>query len=90
MEEKIIDSMASLFSAIPSVLNKFNKLNIWWRGQPVDKPLIPSVFRKEYQYKDRKDNVESMMRFDFIQKAKSRSSNCPNNDNPAEWLFFMQ
>lgn len=57
----------------------------WFRGQPVDKPLLPKVFRGIYD--------ETSMVLDFRRRARAVASDLdriPDLYEYDEWLFLMQ
>jgi len=60
-------------------------MTTWWRGQSIDKPLIPSVFRRDDYL-----TAEHGLLARFVLRAPSRYTQCPANDDWAGWLFLMQ
>ena len=86
MEPITIRAFSELIDAVRSARTSFQKDDIWWRGQPMDKPLIPSVFRNLAT----DINIENRLRNDFQLKARSRYSACPDENDRAGWLFLMQ
>jgi hypothetical protein len=53
----------------------------WFRGQPIDKPLLPKVFRRNYPEQDLID--------EFRLRAPALA-NTPAFSDEGEWLFLMQ
>ena len=56
----------------------------WFRGQPVDKPLTPRLYREDYA-----SHTEN----DLVQRFRMRSpafGKTPQYDRIDEWLFLMQ
>lgn len=80
-----IESLSDLENAIDLAASTHNITEIWWRGQPSDKPLRPAVFRR-----DDAQVAENGLIQRFIHKAQSRYSPCPSHDDMAGWLFLMQ
>ncbi len=79
-----IERLTDLEDAIKFGTSTFKIYDFWWRGQPIDKPLIPSVFRR-----DDAEHAESGLAKRFIQKAPSRHSQCPPTQDHTGWLFLM-
>jgi FRG domain-containing protein len=57
---------------------------LWWRGQEQDWDLLPSVHRPAKRFE------ESFLTFNFMRKAQSRYTRCPNQGDFPSWLFLMQ
>jgi hypothetical protein len=56
----------------------------WFRGQPVDKPLIPKIYREDYQGPEENELVQ---RFRMRAPAFGKT---PPYERIDEWLFLMQ
>ncbi len=79
-----IECLSDLENAVNLATSTFKVVDFWWRGQPIEKPLIPSVFRRNDA-----EAAESGLIQRFIHKAQSRYSPCPSIDDQAGWLFLM-
>jgi len=85
MKYKINSGMELLFKAFSKAEKKFDKRELWWRGQPVSTwDLLPRIYHRE----DLSD--EESLLIDFRTKARSRHSECPVQDDYSSGLFLMQ
>jgi hypothetical protein len=66
-------------------VQKLKAARAWFRGQPVDEPLLPKVFRDSAN--------ETELALQFRRRARSVApalERLPNRDELDEWLFLMQ
>jgi hypothetical protein len=61
---------------------------VWWRGQPVSKPLTPGIFRLDLTKYPQ--GWEQNLTLQFMSRAPARHAHCPAHLDYAAWLFFMQ
>lgn len=81
--------MQDLIQTIPGFLDKVradvamwqSEVFPWFRGQPIDKPLLPKALRRTYPERDLID--------EFRLRAPALGST-PSFAEEAEWLFLMQ
>lgn len=59
--------------------------SLWWRGQPSRFQLVPGVFRTPAGHRH-----ESDLAARFRSRATTRYPKCPDWNDLAGWLFFMQ
>ena len=82
MRETAIKSVAHYFEAVKAVYSNWGVVPFpWFRGQTVDAPLLPRLFRS-------KINETNLIQL-FRLKARSFPGT-PHRDNIDEWLFLMQ
>ena len=80
-----IERLGDLEDAINLTTSTFKLHDVWWRGQPIDKPLRPKVFRRSDA-----EFAELGLIQRFIHQAQIRYSPCPSLNDQAGWLFLMQ
>lgn len=80
-----IDSIQSLLEAAENAAENFGNTGIFWRGQPSNHLLLPSVFRTPKHIQNENNYAH---RFKLM--APSRHDVCPSSDDLASWLFLMQ
>jgi hypothetical protein len=80
-----VEGIESLHLLLQAAVTKLGVGQRLWRGQPVDRPLLPSVFRPENAH-----NTEFNMLNRFRLGAGVRHSRLPNQDNLAGWLALAQ
>ncbi len=87
MRNNEILDLAGLLAAALTSARKFGDTVPWWRGQSdCGWPLVPSVFRNM----DNGERYEQNVAGRFVQKAATRSANCPPRTELDSWLFLMQ
>jgi hypothetical protein len=82
MKDHIINSIQDLIIQVKADTATWGKeYKPWFRGQCVDKPLLPRLYRAQYQ--------ENALIQYFRMKAPTMGKT-PKRDNIDEWLFLMQ
>lgn len=85
-QELVISSVNELLKIVDDANERLRSpMQIFWRGQAEDWPLVPSIFRE-----GRTSFVENNVLSIFKNKAHSRYSKCPKDDDLTRWLFLMQ
>lgn len=85
IEEKAIDSLEALSSAILDINGRFQG-QVWWCGQGCyDWRLTTSVSRIDGGYEYEQNAI-----FRFMRRAPSRYPNPPDENDILAWLFLMQ
>ena len=85
MEKIQIKNFHEFFDSILRTTQNEGNAKIWWRGQSNSSwPLIPKIYREGYEA------FEESMNHRFMNKARSRYTNCPAKDDFSSWLFLMQ
>ncbi len=85
LKEVNIHSINEYLDSIEGIYESWGTFNHapWFRGQPVDKELLPKLYRKTYA------KTEQKMIEEFRLRAQS-FYNTPEHDRLDKWLFLMQ
>ena len=86
-EKEVVNTVEEFIRGIMKDRNNMKdeySLKLWFRGQPVDKPLSPKIYRDEYK----RFNENSLVQ-EFRMKAQGLGKT-PMYERIDEWLFLMQ
>ena len=81
MQKQSIDSVGMFIQQVTEELIKWGKGDAWYRGQSIDKPLIPRLFRSKH------NELQLLQRFRLRAQALGKKPDIKRID---EWLFLMQ
>lgn len=87
MDVGTIEDIHGLIEAARQANAKFGgDRDLWWRGHGEESwSLVPYVHREK-----RSDRYEKNITIRFYNRARTRHSQCPADDDSPGWLFFMQ
>jgi hypothetical protein len=86
MPEESITNIPELTQVIETLHQQFKTQELWWRGHAQsDWKLLPNVFRNT-----RYTAHERTLAIRFFNKAKTRYSDCPPENDLPGWLTLMQ